>query len=138
MTDIRETDVVTNSMNTASTDNGRDTVSLYQGILDAVCRMHERALRADWLGVECCAHDYEASVRRLREQGPADTRPESVRRRCRAILLEILSHDAAVRDLVGPAQARLGDLIASATQQRKLMKSYGAHGAILPGSCSWV
>lgn len=104
-----------------------DPADLYRAILNAVRAMHRSAQAEQWPDVAASAREYERATQAL-HSSPAQVRAETMdESQRRAILTEILAHDAAVRDLVFPAQARLGRLITDHLERTRALGSYRLH-----------
>ena len=111
----------------------RDLINQYRNVLACVQTMRARALEQDWGAVMRAGIRYEQSVMVLRNHPGYDQLGEAENLERRALLGDILSCDQAVRDLVLPAQARVGQLISGLARQKKLLRSYGANGSVTLG-----
>jgi len=108
-----------------------DLLDQYRAVLRAVENMHDEARQQNWIAMEQCAHRYRASVDVLRDHPGYASLDATANDERRMLLAAILRHDAAVRDLISPAQARVGALLTSLRRQSKLLHSYGAHGGVV-------
>jgi len=102
-----------------------EMIKTYECILTVTGEMLEAARAADWDRLVEREGRCRMLVEQLKATGDHVVLDDSARRRKTEIIRQVLSDDAAIRDLTQPWMARLQQLISSAGRERQLHAAYG-------------
>jgi flagellar protein FliT len=106
-------------------------LAIYQQILSITGAMHLAAQAQNWDHLIELGQAYCSTVDTLRSV-PAAQLSNSQESEDRAQLLrQILSNDAAVRNLALPEIARLGQMLMQFGKQKSMLRAYGSPGGML-------
>lgn len=104
-------------------------LDLYLDIANITGAMLIAAQSDDWDRVMTYGQQYCETVERLRELEPRQSLDDEGRSLKYDLLVRILEHDAAVRDLALPQMARLGNLLGRMKRQQSLLAAYQGRAA---------
>lgn len=99
-------------------------LACHEEILRLACQMHRAAQRSDWDRVTELQAPYVHEVDRLKDSKENLELSDSEREYRYKILSAILTEDAAIRNLLMPAFARVGEMLNSSRRRKELVHAY--------------
>ena len=97
----------------------------YESVAAASGRMLEAARRGDWEDLVSAEAECAVVIERLRHLSSTQALDPEHAQRKRAIIHEVLAHDAEIRDLTQPWMKKLSALLGDNRRERRMRDAYG-------------